>query len=324
MAGKKQKGAAMLPRQKKGSLSQRFMKDIRRNWILYLLLLPGLLSLLLFKIGPVGGMVIAFEKFSAFQGVLGSKWAGLANFKRIFSDPYIPKVVMNTVILAVLTVVVVFPIPIVFSLFLNEIRRKWIRSTVQSLSFLPYFISAAVMVSIVYTVLSPSSGIVNHIIRSLGGSSVNFMAKPGWFRPLYVILEIWQTFGYSAIIYIAAIMNIDPALYEAAEVDGANRWNKMFHITLPCISTSVIVMLIISVGNIFTVNLDRILLMYNSSVYETADVIQTYVYRIAFESKGFPDYSYGTAVNILKSVIAFILVNFVNKMADRFAETRLF
>ena len=165
---------------------------------------------------------------------------------------------------------------------------------------------------------------MNNIIRSLGGSSVNFMAKPGWFRPLYVILEIWQTFGYSAIIYIAAMMNIDPSLYEAAEVDGANRWDKMLRITLPCISTSIIVMLIISVGNIFTVNLDRILLMYNSSVYDTADVIQTYVYRIAFESKGFPDYSYGTAVNILKSVIAFVMVSFVNKMADRFAETRLF
>ena len=324
MAGKKKGGAALPPRRKKGRLSQRFVKDIRRNWILYLLLLPGLLSLILFKIGPVGGMVIAFEKFSAFQGILGSKWVGLDNFKRIFADPYIPKVFMNTIILAVLTIVVVFPIPIIFSLFLNEIRQKWVRSTVQSLSFLPYFISAAVMVSILYTILSPSSGIVNNIIRSLGGSSVNFMAKPGWFRPLYVILEIWQTFGYSAIIYIAAMMNIDPSLYEAAEVDGANRWDKMLRITLPCISTSIIVMLIISVGNIFTVNLDRILLMYNSSVYDTADVIQTYVYRIAFESKGFPDYSYGTAVNILKSVIAFVMVSFVNKMADRFAETRLF
>lgn len=324
MAGKRKEGAALPPRQKKGSLSQRFVKDIRRNWILYLLLLPGLLSLILFKIGPVGGMVIAFEKFSAFQGITGSKWVGLDNFKRIFTDPYIPKVFMNTIILAVLTIVVVFPIPIIFSLFLNEIRQKWVRSTVQSLSFLPYFISAAVMVSILYTILSPSSGIVNNIIRSLGGSSVNFMAKPGWFRPLYVILEIWQTFGYSAIIYIAAMMNIDPSLYEAAEVDGANRWDKMLRITLPCISTSIIVMLIISVGNIFTVNLDRILLMYNSSVYDTADVIQTYVYRIAFESKGFPDYSYGTAVNILKSVIAFVMVTFVNKMADRFAETRLF
>ncbi len=317
------KKAPALPK-KSGSLPQRFVKDIRRNWIIYLLLLPGLLSLVLFKIGPVGGMVIAFEDFSAFQGIFGSPWVGLENFVRIFQDPYIPKVVVNTIILAVLSIVVVFPIPIIFALFLNEVRQKWVRSTVQSLSFLPYFISAAVMVSVLYTMLSPTSGIVNNIIRAFGGDAVNFMAKPGWFRPLYVLLEVWQTFGYSAIIYIAAMMNIDPSLYEAAEVDGANRWDKMFKITLPCISTSIIVMLIISVGNIFTVNLDRILLMYNPSVYDTADVIQTYVYRIAFESKGFPDYSYGTAVNILKSVIAFILVTAVNKLADKFAEARLF
>ncbi|MCI8518152.1 MAG: sugar ABC transporter permease [Hungatella sp.] len=324
MAGKEKAGAALASGQNKKSASQRLIKDIKRDWILYLLLLPGLLSLILFKIGPVGGMIIAFEKFSAFQGVFGSEWVWFDNFKKIFSDPYIPKVVINTIILAILTVVVVFPIPIIFSLFLNEVRLKWVRSTVQSLSFLPYFISAAVMVSILYTILSPSSGMVNNLIRSLGGEPINFMAKPGWFRPLYVILEIWQTFGYSAVIYIAAMMNIDPSLYEAAEVDGANRWDKILRITLPCISTSIIVMLIISVGNIFTVNLDRILLMYNSSIYDTADVIQTYVYRMAFESKGFPDYSYGTAVNILKSVIAFVLVTAVNKAADKFSETRLF
>lgn len=324
MAGKKNEGTALASGQKKKMTLQGLIKDIKKDWILYLLLLPGLLSLILFKIGPVGGMIIAFEKFSAFQGIFKSPWVGLDNFARIFADPYIPKVVVNTIILAILTIVVVFPIPIIFSLFLNEIRQKWVRSTVQSLSFLPYFISAAVMVSILYTILSPSSGIINNLIRSLGKEPINFMAKPGWFRPLYVILEIWQTFGYSSIIYIAAMMNIDTSLYEAAEVDGATRWDKILKITLPCISTSIIVMLIISVGNIFTVNLDRILLMYNSSVYDTADVIQTYVYRMAFESKGFPDYSYGTAVNILKSVIAFIMVSFVNKVADKFAETRLF
>lgn len=292
--------------------------------MLYLILLPGLISLVLFKLGPMAGMVIAFEDFSAFKGIFESEWVGFQNFIEIFQDPYIPVVVKNTVILAALSIIVVFPIPIIFALFLNEIRIKWIRSSVQTLSFLPYFISAAVMVSILYQMVSPSSGIINSIIRFFGGDAINFMAKPEWFRPLYILLEVWQTFGYSAIIYIAAIMNIDPALYEAAEVDGANRWDKMFRITLPCISTSIIVMLIISVGNIFTINQDRILLMYNSSVYDTADVIQTYVYRMAFESKGFPDYSYGTAVNMLKSVLAFLLVNLVNKLADKFSETRLF
>lgn len=324
MPGGKSKTAGKIRQKKKGSLKTRMLRDIRRNWILYLLLLPGLISLILFKLGPMAGMAIAFEDFSAFKGIFGSEWVGLKNFLEIFQDPYIPVVVKNTVILAALSIVIVFPIPIVFSLFLNEVRVKWVRSSVQTLSFLPYFISAAVMVSILYQMVSPSSGIINTVIRFFGGDAINFMAKPEWFRPLYILLEVWQTFGYSAIIYIAAIMNIDPALYEAAEVDGANRWDKMFRITLPCISTSVIVMLIISVGNIFTINQDRILLMYNSSVYDTADVIQTYVYRMAFESKGFPDYSYGTAVNMLKSVLAFILVMIVNKLADKFSETRLF
>ena len=287
-------------------------------------MVPGFLLLVLFKIGPVGAMAIAFEDYSPALGVFGSKFVGFDQFIRIFNDPYIWKITGNTIILAFLSVVVVFPIPIIFALFLNEIKVKWIRSTVQSLSFLPYFISAAVMVSILYTLLSPSSGLVNAIIVRLGGEPVNFMAQAGWFRPLYVLLEIWQTFGYSAIIYIAAMMNIDPTLYEAAEIDGATRWTKIWRVTLPCLMPSIITMLIISVGNIFTVNLDRILLMYNTGTYETADVLQTYVYRIAFQSTGFPDYSYGTAVNLVKSIIAFILVMAVNKIADKVADSRFF
>lgn len=306
------------------TLWNRIKRDVYRNRLLYLLALPGFLILVLFKIGPVGAMVIAFEKFRASRGIFGSEWVGLENFERLLTDPYILTVTKNTIILAVLSVVVVFPVPIIFSLFLNEVKQKRLHGFVQSMSFLPYFISAAVMASILSTLLSPSSGLVNNLIAAAGGKTINFMSDPNWFRPLYVILEIWQTFGYSAIIYIAAMTAIDPALYEAAEMDGAGRWTKMWHITLPSISTSVIVMLIISVGNIFTVNLDRILLMYNPSTYSTADVIQTYVYRIAFQSTGFPDYSYGTAVNVVKSVIAFFLVTGVNKIADKVADARLF
>ena len=321
MPKKRSAAQALLPKE---PLAARIKKDLRNNYLLYLLMVPGILLLVLFKIGPVGAMVIAFEDYSPALGVFGSKFVGFDQFIRIFQDPYIWKITGNTIILAFLSVVVVFPIPIIFALFLNEIKVKWIRSTVQSLSFLPYFISAAVMVSILYTLLSPSSGLVNAIIVKLGGEPVNFMAQPQWFRPLYVLLEIWQTFGYSAIIYIAAMMNIDPTLYEAAEIDGATRWTKIWRITLPSLMPSIITMLIISVGNIFTVNLDRILLMYNTGTYETADVLQTYVYRIAFQSTGFPDYSYGTAVNLVKSIIAFILVMAVNKIADKVADSRFF
>jgi putative aldouronate transport system permease protein len=309
---------------KKKPLNQRIIKDLKKNKQLYLLLVPGIISLILFKYGPLFGMSIAFENFSAFKGIFNSDWVGLKWFIKIFHDAYMLKLIKNTLVLAVLSLVVVFPIPIIFSLFLNEITHKPIRSVVQSLSFLPYFVSSAVMVSILFTMLSPTNGIINNLIKFLGGTAVNFQASPVWFRPLYVFLQVWQTFGYSAVIYIAAMTSIDPALYEAAEVDGANRWVKMFHITLPSIATSVITMLIISVGNIFTVDLDRILLMYNPSVYSTADVIQSYVYRIAFESTGFPNYSYGTAVNLLKSIVAFVLVMLTNKAANKYAETRLF
>ena len=323
MAGRTKGQASPIPMQKK-SLVERIKKNKKKNYLLYLMLLPGIIILVCFKAAPVGAMVIAFQDFSAFKGIMGSDWVGLEHFKKIFQDPYMLKLVSNTVILAVLSIVVVFPFPIIFSLFLNEVKIKKIRHTVQSLSFLPYFISSAIMVSILYTLVSPSYGLINKIIEFFGGESIFFMAEPGWFRPLYIILQIWQTFGYSAVIYIAAMMAIDTEQYEAADMDGANRWQKMWYITLPSISSSVIVMLIISIGNIFSVDLDRILLMYNPSVYETADVIQTYVYRIAFQSTGFPDYSYGTAVNMLKSVIAFILVIIANKLAAKFSETRLF
>ena len=237
---------------------------------------------------------------------------------------FVRKFVLFFFFLNVFVVFSFFLILVIFSLFLNEVRFQKFKGTIQSVSFLPYFISSAVMVSIMYTVLSPTSGIVNNLIVKMGGESVNFMAKPEWFRPIYIFLQIWQMLGYNAVIYMAGIASINGELYEAAEVDGCGRWGKMIHVTLPGISTSVITMLIISIGNIFTVDTDRILLLYNASNAATSDVIQSYVYRIAFQSLGFPDYSYGTAVNIVKSLLAFILVIIANKLADKYAETRLF
>ncbi len=230
----------------------------------------------------------------------------------------------NTLLLAFYSLLFSFPIPILFSLLLNEVHVKRYKSFVQSMSFLPYFISSAVMVSILYTLLSPSTGIVNILLKQFGMDTVSFMTRPEWFRPLYVLLQVWQTFGYSAVVYIAAIASIDPCLYESADIDGATRLQKITRITLPNMSGTIIVMLIIPIGNIFTVDLDRILLMYNASVYETADVIQTYVYRMGFSTISFPDYSYGTAVNMLKSIVAFILVVGTNRLSAKVTESRLF
>lgn len=297
---------------------------IKKNRIIYMLMIPALGCWLLFKVGPLFGMIIAFQNYSPFEGIMKSEFIGLDNFMRIIREPYMLTLVRNTVLLALYTLVFSFTIPVIFALFLNEVRIRWVKKGVQSISFLPYFISSAVMVSILYTMVSPSTGIINLLLKTFGIQPVYFMSEPSWFRPLYVTLQIWQTCGYYGIIYTAAIMSIDPTLYEAASVDGASRLQKMWKITLPCIKTTIIVMLIVAVGNIFSVDLDRILLMYNPSVYETADVLQTYVYRLSFQSTGFPDYGYATAVNMVKSVIAFILVLITNKLSQKYAETRLF
>lgn len=305
-------------------MMRKLLNDMWDARVLYLILIPGLIHLILFKIAPLFGLVIAFQEYSPFLGVRESPWIGLENFITFLNDPYMLVLVRNTLLLALYTLVFGFIIPILFALFLNEVRMKLVRRTVQTLSFFPYFISAAVMVSIMYTLLSPQGGLVNVILQSLGMESIFFMADKDWFRPLYTALHVWQTFGYYAIVYLAAMTAIDPSMYEAAELDGAGRWRKMFYITLPSISTTIVVMFIVSIGNIFTVDLDKILLMYNPSVLETADVIQSYVYRIAFAPQGFPNYSLGAAVSLMQSIIAFLLVMLTNYLAKKYSETRLF
>ncbi|SFE77677.1 putative aldouronate transport system permease protein [Paenibacillus algorifonticola] len=300
---------------------------LKRMWdakILYLILLPGLIHLILFKLLPLFGLVIAFQDYSIFKGILDSKWIGIEHFSKFMSDPYFWKLVRNTLLLAFFNLLFVFPIPIIFALFVNEVRLSAVKRFVQTLSFFPYFISSAVIVSILYKVLSPQGGLVNQMLNLAGFESVFFMADPGWFRPLYVMLNVWQLFGYSAIIYMAAMTSIDPHLYEAADIDGANRFKKIINVTLPSISSTIVVMFILAIGQILTVDLDKILLMYNPSIYDTADVIQSYVYRQAFASDGFPNYSFGAAVGLMQSVIAFVLVMMANKVSKKYSESRLF
>ncbi len=306
---------------RRGIRSARFW---RRNGILYLMLLPGLVHLVVFKYAPLFGLIIAFQKYSPFQGVTGSEWVGLHNFSRVFHDDYIPTLLKNTFLLALFTMLVTFVVPIVFAVFLNEVRNRYLRKTVQTLSFLPYFISSAVLVSIFYTLLSPQGGLVNQVLHSMGVKPIFFLADPGWFRPLYVTMSVWQTFGYSTIIYIAAMTAIDSSLYEACEIDGGGRWKKMRHVTLPGISNMMIILFILNIGQILSVDVEKVLLMYSPGVYSTADVVQTYVYRLAFAPNGFPDYSYGAAVGIIQAIIALIMIWAANRAAKRFSDSRLF
>ena len=303
---------------------QRITYALRRNSLLYLLLLPGLVELVLFKWCPLLGLIIAFQDYSPFRGLFHSDWVGIAQFHKFLHDPNIPHLLKNTVLLASFNVLFTFSIPIVFALFLNEVRNRYLRKTVQTVTFLPYFVSSAVIVSILYTLVSPQGGLINQILNKFGIHSIFFLADPGWFRPLYVTVSVWQTLGYSTVIYLAAMTAIDPALYEAADIDGSGRWRKMRHITIPSISNMIIVVFILNMGGMLTVDVEKVLLMYSPSVYSTADVIQTYVYRQAFAPEGFPNYSYAAAVGIVQSVIALILVFSANRIARRFSDSRVF
>jgi len=306
------------------SARQRLLRQLWNTKLLYLLLLPGLLHLILFKLAPLFGLVIAFQDYNTFQGIRGSSWVGLDNFITFIRDPYFLVLLKNTLLLAIYNLVFGFPVPILFALFLNEVRNMFVKRFAQSLSFFPYFISSAVTVSIVYTFLSPQTGLVNRLMEFLGMQPVFFMAEPGWFRTLYVSLNIWHSFGYGSIIYLAAIAGIDPSQYEAAEIDGATRWQKMFFITLPSLSNIIVTMFILNIGSFLSVDLDKVLLMYNPSVYETADVIQSFVYRQAFASQGFPNYSFGAAVGLFQSLVAMLLVVSANKVSKKYSESRLF
>lgn len=300
---------------------------LQKMWemkLLYLVLLPGLIHLVIFKLLPVLGLVIAFQDYSVFKGITNSNWVGLKHFQAFVSDPYFWKLVKNTLLLAGFNLLFIFPIPIIFALFLNEVRVSLFKRFVQTVSFFPYFISSAVLISIMYKFLSPQGGIINELLNAVGMQSIFFFAEAEWFRGLYVGLNVWQLFGYSAIIYLAAMTSIDPALYEAADIDGASRWQRVFKITLPSISSTIVVMFIMTIGQILTLDLDKILLMYNPSVYDTADVIQSYVYRQAFANEGFPKYSYGAAVGLMQSVVAFILVISANQVSKKYSESRLF
>jgi putative aldouronate transport system permease protein len=300
---------------------------LKKMWdmkLLYLVLIPGLIHLIIFKLLPVFGLVIAFQDYSVFKGITHSPWVGFKHFQELFAEPYFWKLVKNTFLLAGFNLVFIFPIPIIFALFLNEVRITLFKRFVQTVSFFPYFISSAVLVSIMYKFLSPEGGIVNQLLNAFGIKSIFFFAEPDWFRSLYVGLNIWQQFGYSAIIYLAAMTAIDPSIYEAAEIDGASRLQRVFKITLPSISSTIVVMFIMTIGQILTLDLDKILLMYNPSVYDTADIIQSYVYRQAFANAGFPKYSFGAAVGLMQSVVAFVLVIAANKVSKKYSESRLF
>lgn len=301
--------------------SPRLGLRIRRTWQLYIFLVPAIIFYIVFKYWPIYGVQIAFRDYFFTRGFFGSEWVGLEHFQRFFNSPDFWLIIRNTLTISLLNLALSFPLPILFALMLNQIGNVKYKKFIQTVSYAPYFISTVVLVGIMYIVLSPSYGLVNHIIRAFGGESVYFMARPEWFPWLYVLSTIWQTTGYNSIVYIAALASINPELHEAAQIDGASRLQRIIHIDLPGILPTAIIMLILSTGNILTVGFEKNYLMQNSLNRPSAEVISTFVYKRGLIQG---EYSYATAVGLFQSTINFIMLMTVNKIAKRFSDSSLF
>lgn len=297
----------------------KFLKRVRQSKWLYLMFLLPFVYFIVFKYGAMAWLVIAFENFNAFKGVFASDWVGLKWFKTFVSDPYFWNIVKNTIVLNLWMLVFCFPAPILLALMINEVKNKWFQKFTQTVSYLPYFLSTVVVCGFITNIVA-SDGLVNQILNMLGLEKISFLMEPQWFRPIYVISELWQNCGWGSIIYLAALAGVDQQLYEAAAIDGANKWRQLWHISIPGIASVISIQFLLTVGRLLTVGYEKIILLYNGATYETADVISTYVYRRGLIEA---NYSYGAAVSIFQAVIALILVITANRAARKIGQTSL-
>ncbi len=290
---------------KESSLLHKFVLDLKFNKILLLMSLPGLILLVLFRYLPMYGILISFQNFSLFLGMKGSEWVGFDNFTRFFKDPYFFRLIKNTFLLGLYNIIWAFPAPIILAIMLNEVKNEVFKRATQTITYMPYFISTVIVVGILKSIFASDGGIINKIIMGLGGENVAFFNVSKYFRTMYIASDIWQGVGYGSIVYLAVITGIDPQLYEAAKIDGATRIKSIIHITIPCMIPTIAILLTLRIGAILSVGFEKIFLMYSPAIYETADVISTYVYR-----KGIldADFGYATAVGLFNSIISIILL----------------
>ena len=300
---------------------QRAGRSFHNNWQLYVLLLPAIGFLFVFNYLPLYGVQIAFRDYKATFGILGSKWVGFKHFVDFFNAYYFKRLLANTFLLNLYGLIISFPIPIVMAIFLNQIEHKKYKKFIQTTIYVPHFISTVVMAGILYLFLSPSNGIVNTLIVALGGDSLHFMIEPNWFRPLFIISDIWQHAGWNTILYIAALTGIDPGIYEAATIDGATKMQKIRHIDIPHLVPIVVMMLILSCGSLLVSNTDKALLMQTSGNMSKSDIIGVYVYQIGI---GKAQFSYTTAIGLFINVINFVMIISVNWISKRLNQTGLF
>ncbi len=306
---------------KKKGYSARLLKDIKRDKYLYFLLALPIIYFILFKYLPMYGIILAFRRFIPLKSIFGVNWVGFRYFEMFFRDPSFWRAFKNTLILNGYNLIIGFPAPIIFALLLNEIRTKYFKRAVQTVSYLPWFFSTVVIVGIIKELLAPSSGVINLLLNRLGFESIFFLNQSEWFRTIFISSNIWQFMGQTAIIYLAALANVDPQLYEASEIDGATRLQQTRHITIPGILPTIIILFILQVGRMLAIGFEKVLLLYSPAIYETSDVIQTYVYRMGLLQS---NYSYATAIGLFQGVIGLILIVLTNHLANKASETSLF
>lgn len=308
---------------------QRTKKEIKRRirkkkWALaktskylYLMLLPGILYFIVFKYVPMGGLIIAFQDYMPWNGILGSEFVGLKHFIRLFSEDTFFMLMRNTLVIFGMNIAFSFPFPILLALMLNELRSAKLKKSIQTIIYLPHFMSWVIIVSIFYVLLTTEGGVINNIIVANGGERISFLTDPRWLRPMYIFQQIWKGSGWGTIVYLAAITNVDEQLYEAADMDGANRVRKTWHITLPAIRPTIVTLLILKIGDVLELGFEHMYLLMNSLNKEVAQIFDTYVYTAGIQNG---QLSYSTAVDLFKGLIGLILVVGANKLAKKVGE----
>lgn len=291
--------------------------QIKTNKFLYLMLFPGVLYFVIFKYFPMGGLVIAFQDYQPWAGIVGSPFVGLKHFIRLFTEDTFMMLMKNTLAIFAYNIFFSFPFPILLALFLNELRSDKLKKGIQTVIYLPHFMSWVIVVSIFYVLLTTEGGVINNIIVANGGERISFLTDPDWLRPMYIFQQIWKGAGWGTIVYLAAITNVDEQLYEAADMDGANRFRKIWHITLPAIRPTIITLLILKIGDVLELGFEHMFLLMNSMNKGVAQIFDTFVYTAGIQNG---QLSYSTAVGLFKGLVGLVLVVGANKLAKKFGE----
>jgi putative aldouronate transport system permease protein len=293
------------------------LRDLRRDKYLYVLALPGILFFLIFKFVPMWGVVISFQNFSPFAGITGSEWVGFEHFERFFTNPDFMLLFRNTMAINLMNLVLFFPLPIVLSLLLNELRSVLYQRVIQSIVYMPHFLSWVIISGLTFLLFAKGEGLVNKMLEGLGFARIDFLTNPDTFWAMLTVQSIWKECGWGTILFLAAMASIDPGVYEAAKIDGAGRFRQMWHITLPAIRTVIITLLILRLGHMLDVGFEQVFLMYNGAVSQVAEVFDTYVYRVGIQQG---EFSYSTAAGLFKSIVGLVLVVIANWISKKMGE----